>query len=130
MDKNQRMGEHYLVSWTQPYLGNKHHFWRIIDPRLGGNFSKKGALKCTEIASLCLRNNPKLRPQMSEIVEMLMHLPSTSEFRDADDNSSSNNLEAKDKHVAGNLNSPTGPNASPASYTLSNKQKGKRPVRS
>ncbi|TMX00449.1 hypothetical protein EJD97_000825 [Solanum chilense] len=130
MDKNQRMGEHYLVSWAQPYLGNKHHFWRIIDPRLGGHFSKKGALKCTEIASLCLRMNPKLRPQMSEIVEMLMHLPSTSEFRDADDNSNSNNLEAKNKHVAGNLNSPTGSNASPASYTLSNKQKGKRPVRS
>ncbi|KAH0667489.1 hypothetical protein KY290_030409 [Solanum tuberosum] len=123
MDKSQRMGEHNLVSWAKPYLGDKHHFWRIIDTRLRGKFSKKGALKCTEIASLCLRKNPKLRPQMSEIVEMLMRLPSTSEFRDADDNS-------KDKHVAGNLYSPTGPNASPSSYTLSNKQKGKRPVRS
>lgn len=132
MDKSRRMGEHNLVSWAKPYLGDRHHFWRIIDPRLGGHFSKKGALKATEIASLCLRRNAKLRPQMSEVVEMLMHLPSTSETEDADVNSNGNNVEARvvanDKHVAGSLYSPTGSHASASNYALNNKQKGKLPM--
>lgn len=126
------MGEHNLVSWAKPYLGDRHHFWRIIDPRLGGHFSKSGTLKATEIASLCLRRNPKLRPQMSEVVEMLMRLPSTSEIKDADVNSNRKNVEArvvaKDKHVAGSLYLPTASYATSSIYTLTNKQKGKLPA--
>lgn len=127
------MGEHNLVSWAKPYLGDRHHFWRIIDPRLGVHFSKSGAFKCTEIVSLCLRRNPKLRPYMSQVLQMLMRLPSLSEVKDADINSNRKSVEArvveKDKHVAGSHYSPNGSyTSSPSICTLTNEQKGKLPA--
>ncbi|KAK9114125.1 hypothetical protein Syun_020922 [Stephania yunnanensis] len=74
MDKNRPNGEHNLVEWARPYLGEKRWFYRLIDPRLDGNFSVKGVQKAALLAQHCLSRDPKARPLMSEVVEALKPL--------------------------------------------------------
>ncbi|KAF5796210.1 putative protein kinase RLK-Pelle-RLCK-VIIa-2 family [Helianthus annuus] len=45
MDKNRPNGEHNLVEWARPHLGERRRFYKLIDPRLEGHFSIKGAQK-------------------------------------------------------------------------------------
>ncbi|XWS32839.1 hypothetical protein CRYUN_Cryun22dG0024500 [Craigia yunnanensis] len=75
MDKNRPNGEHNLVEWARPHLGDKRSFFRILDPRLEGHFSIKGAQKAGQLAAQCLSRDPKARPRMSEVVETLKPLP-------------------------------------------------------
>lgn len=75
MDKNRPNGEHNLVEWARPHLGERRRFYKLIDPRLEGHFSIKGAQKVTQLAAHCLSRDPKARPLMSEVVEALKPLP-------------------------------------------------------
>ncbi|KAF6159935.1 hypothetical protein GIB67_033019 [Kingdonia uniflora] len=71
MDKNRPNGEHNLVEWARPYLGERRKFYRLLDPRLEGHFSIKGAQKAAQLAHHCISRDPKVRPLMSEVVEAL-----------------------------------------------------------
>ncbi|XP_050223541.1 serine/threonine-protein kinase PBL34-like isoform X2 [Mercurialis annua] len=75
MDKNRPNGEHNLVEWARPHFGDKRRFYRLLDPRLEGHFSIKGAQKAIQLAAQCLSRDPKARPRMSEVVETLKPLP-------------------------------------------------------
>eukprot|EP00262_Sarcandra_glabra_P008400 TRINITY_DN2191_c0_g2_i3.p1 TRINITY_DN2191_c0_g2~~TRINITY_DN2191_c0_g2_i3.p1 ORF type:complete len:478 (+),score=78.37 TRINITY_DN2191_c0_g2_i3:787-2220(+) len=74
MDKKRPNGEHNLVEWARPHLGERRRFYRLIDPRLEGRFSIKGAQKAAQLAHHCLSRDPKARPLMSEVVEALKPL--------------------------------------------------------
>lgn len=74
MDKNRPNGEHNLVEWARPLLGERQRFYKLIDPRLDGNFSVKGAQKAAQLARACLSRDPKARPLMSQVVEALKPL--------------------------------------------------------
>uniref|UniRef100_A0A1D1YE21 non-specific serine/threonine protein kinase n=1 Tax=Anthurium amnicola TaxID=1678845 RepID=A0A1D1YE21_9ARAE len=74
MDKNRPNGEHNLVEWARPHLGERRRFYRLIDPRLEGNFSIKGAQKAAQLAHHCISRDPKARPLMSEVVDALKPL--------------------------------------------------------
>ncbi|KAL4353837.1 hypothetical protein GQ457_06G041740 [Hibiscus cannabinus] len=80
MDKNRPNGEHNLVEWARPHLGDKRSFFRILDPRLEGHFSIKGAQKAAQLAAQCLSRDPKARPRMSEVVETLKPLPNLKDM--------------------------------------------------
>ncbi|CAJ2656899.1 serine/threonine-protein kinase PBL34-like isoform X2 [Trifolium pratense] len=80
MDKNRPNGEHNLVEWARPHLGERRRFYRLIDPRLEGHFSIKGAQKAAQLAAHCLSRDPKARPLMSEVVEALMPLPNLKDM--------------------------------------------------
>ncbi|XP_047307540.1 serine/threonine-protein kinase PBL34-like [Impatiens glandulifera] len=80
MDKNRPNGEHNLVEWARPLLNERRRFYRLIDPRLEGHFSVKGAQKATHIAARCLSRDPKARPLMSEVVEALKPLPNLKDM--------------------------------------------------
>lgn len=75
MDKHRPNGEHNLVEWARPHLGERRRFYRLMDPRLEGRFSIKGAQKAIQLAAHCLNRDPKARPLMSEVVEALKPLP-------------------------------------------------------
>ncbi|KAK2370946.1 putative serine/threonine-protein kinase PIX7 [Trifolium repens] len=75
IDKKRPKGEHDLVEWARPILGDRRLFYRIIDPRLEGHLSVKGSQKVAQLASQCLSRDPKSRPLMSEIVQALKPLP-------------------------------------------------------
>lgn len=80
MDKNRPNGEHNLVEWARPHLGERRRFYRLIDPRLEGHFSIKGAQKAVQLAAHCLSRDPKARPLMSEVVEALKPLPNLKDM--------------------------------------------------
>lgn len=80
MDKHRPNGEHNLVEWARPHLGERRRFYRLIDPRLEGHFSVKGAQKAAQLAHHCLSRDPKARPLMSEVVEALMPLPNLKDM--------------------------------------------------
>ncbi|KAG9153417.1 hypothetical protein Leryth_021832 [Lithospermum erythrorhizon] len=80
MDKNRPNGEHNLVEWARPHLGERRRFYRLIDPRLEGHFSIKGAQKAAQLAARCLTRDSKVRPLMSEVVEALKPLPNLKDM--------------------------------------------------
>lgn len=72
IDRNRPTGEHNLVEWARPYLrAEKRKLMKLIDPRLESQYSIKGAQKAAALASRCLSLDPKARPTMSEVVDLL-----------------------------------------------------------
>ncbi|KAG8501590.1 hypothetical protein CXB51_003931 [Gossypium anomalum] len=80
LDKNRPNGEHNLVEWARPYLAERRRFYRLIDPRLEGHFSIKGAQRAIQLAAHCLSRDPKARPLMSGVVETLKPLPNLKDM--------------------------------------------------
>ncbi|MCD9646880.1 putative serine/threonine-protein kinase pbl10 [Datura stramonium] len=74
IDKNRPIGEHNLVEWSRPYLTSKRRVFRVLDPRLEGQYSLTHALKVANIALKCLIMDPKSRPTMDEVVTALEQL--------------------------------------------------------
>lgn len=83
MDKTRPPGEHNLVDWARPYLRDKRRLLQIIDPRLDGQYSVKGAQKAASLAYHCLGHNPKARPLMSDVVETLEPLQNMRDIASA-----------------------------------------------
>ncbi|XP_076915017.1 serine/threonine-protein kinase PCRK1-like [Bidens hawaiensis] len=74
LDKNRPQNEQKLLEWMKPYLGTSKRFHKIIDPRLEGDYSLKSVQKLSFIANCCLCRDPKSRPKMSEVLEMVNKL--------------------------------------------------------
>lgn len=102
MDKNRPNGEHNLVEWARPHLCEKKRFYRLIDPRLEGHFSIKGAQKAAQLAARCLSRDPKARPMMSEVVEALKPLPNLKDM--ASSSYYFQTMQAADRTVASSPN--------------------------
>lgn len=128
MDKNRPNGEHNLVEWARSHLGERRRFYRLVDPRLEGRFSIKGAQKAAQLAAHCLSRDPKARPLMSEVVEALKPLPnlkdmacSSSYFQAMQAERAGTNTNArngirtltKNGQPTRSLSIPNGPHASP-----------------
>ncbi|XP_076883086.1 putative serine/threonine-protein kinase PBL10 isoform X2 [Bidens hawaiensis] len=71
IDKNRPPGEHNLVEWAKPCLSSKRRIFRVLDPRLEGQYSLGRALKVANLALQCLCMEPKMRPSMDEVVSTL-----------------------------------------------------------
>ncbi|XP_051140450.1 serine/threonine-protein kinase PBL34-like [Andrographis paniculata] len=71
MDKTRPISEQNLVEWARPYVSERRRFYRLIDPRLEGHFSIKGAQQAVHLAARCLARDAKIRPAMSEVVAAL-----------------------------------------------------------
>ncbi|KAJ4753732.1 Protein kinase superfamily protein [Rhynchospora pubera] len=76
LDENRGSVDETLVDWAKPYLNEKRKIFRIMDTRLGGQYSKKQAQGMASLAIKCLHTDPRNRPNMSEIfpeMELLRH---------------------------------------------------------
>lgn len=72
MDRNKPKNEQKLLEWVRPYLSRDlSKFERILDPRLAGNYSVKSAQKLAGVANKCLHRQPRMRPKMSQVLEVL-----------------------------------------------------------
>ncbi|KAL9677300.1 hypothetical protein QQ045_005528 [Rhodiola kirilowii] len=60
-----------LVDWAKPFLNDNRRVLRIMDVRLGGQYSKKGAQAMAALAVQCLHIDPKNRPPMSDVLAAL-----------------------------------------------------------
>jgi len=79
LDKNRPSGEHNLVEWARPYLRSKRRIFRILDPRLGGQYSLARAQKAAALALQCLSVESRHRPSMDEVVTALEQLQDAKE---------------------------------------------------
>ncbi|XP_019091042.1 PREDICTED: protein kinase 2B, chloroplastic-like [Camelina sativa] len=71
LDKSKVGVERNLVDWAKPYLGDKRKVFRIMDTKLGGQYSHKGACLTANTALQCLNQEAKLRPNMSDVLSTL-----------------------------------------------------------
>ena len=71
VDKHKPCGEQNLVDWARPLLHDKKRIFRIMDPRLEGHYSMKGAYRAANLALGCLNHDAKMRPTMREVVDLL-----------------------------------------------------------
>ncbi|KAL2323215.1 hypothetical protein Fmac_027594 [Flemingia macrophylla] len=78
IDRNRPKGEQKLLEWVRPYLSDGRKFQIILDPRLERKHIFKSAQKLAIIANRCLVRNPKNRPKMSEVLEMVTRVLESS----------------------------------------------------
>ncbi|PIN16910.1 Serine/threonine protein kinase [Handroanthus impetiginosus] len=78
-DENVGGAEETLVDWAKPFLSDSRKVLRIMDSRLGGQYSKKGAQAATALALRCLNIDPKNRPPMTEVLASLEQLQTSRE---------------------------------------------------
>ncbi|CAI6010988.1 unnamed protein product [Closterium sp. NIES-65] len=71
MDKSFPPEEHSLVDWARPFLSDRRKVFRLLDSRLDGMYSVKGAQHAMALAQSCLNRDPKARPVMSDAVKIL-----------------------------------------------------------
>ncbi|XP_052170576.1 probable serine/threonine-protein kinase PBL19 isoform X2 [Diospyros lotus] len=71
VDRDRPPMEQRLVEWVQRYPADSNMFSRIIDRRLGNQYSLPTAQKIAKLADSCLKWSPKYRPTMTEVVESL-----------------------------------------------------------
>ncbi|KAK2645030.1 hypothetical protein Ddye_020225 [Dipteronia dyeriana] len=74
MDNTRPGREQSLIEWARPLMRDSRNLDRLMDPRLEGHYSTKGAQKATALAYKCLSHQPKPRPTMSEVVKVLESL--------------------------------------------------------
>lgn len=79
LDKTKVGIEQKLVDWAKPYLGDKRKLFRIMDPKLEGQYPQKGANSVANLALQCLNSEPKIRPRMSEVLKSLEGLQDTKD---------------------------------------------------
>ncbi|XP_048321951.2 serine/threonine-protein kinase PCRK1-like [Ziziphus jujuba] len=71
IDKSRPKSEQKLLDWVRPHLSDSKKFRLIIDPRLEGKYPLKSVQKLALLANRCLVRNPKNRPKMSEVLDMV-----------------------------------------------------------
>ncbi|KAF9620407.1 hypothetical protein IFM89_011780 [Coptis chinensis] len=81
VDNNRPSGEHSLVEWAKPYLNHKHKVFRVLDSRLGGQYSLRSAQKSANLTLQCLAKEPKLRPSMEKVVLELEQLQDSGDIK-------------------------------------------------
>ncbi|KAK7318048.1 hypothetical protein RJT34_02745 [Clitoria ternatea] len=79
LDKSRPSREHNLVEWARPLLNHNKKVLKILDPKLAGQYSNRTALRVAHLAYQCLSQNPKGRPLMSQVVEILENFQSNAE---------------------------------------------------
>ncbi|CAL5358051.1 unnamed protein product [Camellia sinensis] len=67
-----------LVDWAKPFLGDNRRILRIMDTRLGGQYSRKGAQAAAALVLRCLHIDPKNRPPMMDVLATLEQLHTSS----------------------------------------------------
>ncbi|KAI4334528.1 hypothetical protein L6164_019211 [Bauhinia variegata] len=71
VERNLPRNEQNLLEWVRPYVSDPRKFHLILDPRLEGQYCLRSAQKLATLANKCLLKQPKSRPKMSEVVEIL-----------------------------------------------------------
>ncbi|PIN17213.1 Serine/threonine protein kinase [Handroanthus impetiginosus] len=76
VDLNRPSGQTNLVDWLKPYLLDRNRLKGVMDSRLERRYPKRCVRRVARLALCCLETEPKNRPSMQEIVEMLERIDS------------------------------------------------------
>ncbi|XP_058082549.1 serine/threonine-protein kinase PCRK1-like isoform X2 [Magnolia sinica] len=80
VDRNRPKSEQKLLEWVKPYIQDIKKFHMILDSRLQGQYNLKSAQKLAAVANRCLVRHPKMRPKMSEVLELVKRIVDSSEM--------------------------------------------------
>ncbi|KAL3834967.1 hypothetical protein ACJIZ3_009703 [Penstemon smallii] len=81
LETNRPAPEQKLLEWVKHFPADSKRFSMIIDPRLLRNqYSLDSAKRIAVLADSCLKKNPKDRPAMSQVVEILQQAIQESEL--------------------------------------------------
>ncbi|CAK9164948.1 unnamed protein product [Ilex paraguariensis] len=64
-------GQHNLIDWARPLLSHRRKWETIMDARIKGQYSSQAALQAANLSLRCLEHDPRKRPSMKEVVEVL-----------------------------------------------------------
>lgn len=80
--EDERVGvvEESLVEWAGPFLKDSRRVLRIMDTRLGGQYSKKAVQAVAAVALQCLHDDPKNRPNMVKVLATLEQLQTSRDM--------------------------------------------------
>ncbi|RAL42239.1 hypothetical protein DM860_012022 [Cuscuta australis] len=59
---------------AEPYFRDQSKIFELLDPLLKGNAPKKSFRQAAAIATMCLEEDPEVRPLMTDVVSALSHL--------------------------------------------------------
>ncbi|KAK4360479.1 hypothetical protein RND71_019431 [Anisodus tanguticus] len=79
LDTKRPGGQHNLVDWVKPMLSHKRKLKSIMDARMEGQYGSKSATLVAQLTIKCLEGEPKKRPSMKEVVEVLEQVESIKE---------------------------------------------------
>ncbi|CAA0829728.1 Protein kinase superfamily protein [Striga hermonthica] len=71
LERNRPKPEQKLLVWIKPNLKCPDKFRNILDPRLDREQALESALRLSIVASRCLLKQPKDRPEMSRVRQMV-----------------------------------------------------------
>ncbi|VFQ86303.1 unnamed protein product [Cuscuta campestris] len=86
VDPMRKGHEQLLIAWAEPYFRDQSKIFELLDPLLKGNAPKKSFRQAAAIATMCLEEDPEVRPLMTDVVSALSHL--SDELRSKSDDSS------------------------------------------
>ncbi|KAJ3681979.1 hypothetical protein LUZ60_014552 [Juncus effusus] len=73
-DSNRVREEQNLLSWSRPYLHDRRRFKYLADPALQGRYPQRAFHQLVVIASMCLQDQPHVRPIIGDVVVALIHV--------------------------------------------------------
>lgn len=79
LDKNRPSGEQNLIEWAKTHLTSKRKILQILDSRIQGQYTVRGALRAIKLAIRCISVEPKFRPDMDEVVKAVEQLQDSEE---------------------------------------------------
>ncbi|GJN26849.1 hypothetical protein PR202_gb14810 [Eleusine coracana subsp. coracana] len=71
IERNRPRNEQKLLDWVRRHPPESEQFGEIMDARLQGRYSMRGAREVAMLANACLAKHAKDRPTMREVVERL-----------------------------------------------------------
>ncbi|CAL9051860.1 unnamed protein product [Musa banksii] len=75
-DSSKIGGQQKLMTWSRPFLGDRRKFHQLADPFLQGRYPPRPFHQLVVIASMCLQEQPHVRPIIADVVVALNHVAS------------------------------------------------------
>lgn len=76
LDSKRPKGQQNLVEWLKPYLFSSRKLKVVMDVRMEGQYSSKAASQVAQLILKCLQDEPRARPSMKEVYEILQRIDS------------------------------------------------------
>ncbi|RRT65140.1 hypothetical protein B296_00016769 [Ensete ventricosum] len=73
-DFTKRLGEQNLIVWSRPFIKDRRKFSQLADPLLQGRYPIRPFHQLAMITSMCLHDQPHIRPTMREVSLALDHV--------------------------------------------------------
>ncbi|KAJ6828959.1 putative serine/threonine-protein kinase PBL21 [Iris pallida] len=68
--------EQNLIKWARPFLNDRRKFFLLADPLLEGCFPPRAFHQVVVVTSMCLQDQPHVRPIIADVVVALNHVAS------------------------------------------------------